>query len=77
MSKADEMFEKLGYKKSSSLKTINRYEKVTDEHIYHFIFNEKMKIFSKTCDYGKTHIRAEEIQAINKKCKELGWIEWV
>lgn len=71
---ADEMFEELGYVKSPSLKTKDRYEKAIDDHIYYFIFNNNMKIFSKTCDYGKTHIRIEELQAINKKCKELGWI---
>lgn len=72
---ADEMFEKLGYEKSPSKKTVHRYEKNDSDHIYYFIFNENMKIFSKTCDYGKTHIKLEELQAINKKCQELGWIE--
>lgn len=71
---ADEMFEELGYEKSPSKKTLHRYEKNDSEHIYYFIFNERRKIFSKTCDYGKTHIKVEELQAINKKVKELKWI---
>ncbi len=70
---ADEMFGELGYKKKPSLKTKERYEKITNEHIYYFIFNEKKKIFSKTCDYGKTHIEAKELQAINKKVEEMKW----
>jgi len=32
-----------------------------------------MKVFSKTCDYGKTHIEAIELKAINRQIEELGW----
>ena len=72
---AKEMFEELGYEYKPSHITRYRYEKITDEHIYNFIFNEKMKVFSKTCDYGKTHIEAIELKAINKQIEEIGWLE--
>jgi len=70
---ADELFKELGYECRPTRLTKNRYEKITENHIYNFIFNERMKIFSKTCDYGKTHIEPKELKAINIKCKELGW----
>lgn len=66
MSKADEMFEELGFEKSNPYKNIVLYE------------NEKKEIEFWTdmewveCD-GK--MEATIIQAINEKCKELGWLE--
>lgn len=68
---AREMFEKLGYKYSPSHLTKIRYEKEEDGYIYHYIFNEKTKHFSKTKDYGKTHIEFYEMPAINKQLEEL------
>lgn len=68
--KADEMFEKLGYKK---LQVIGLQECAYS--------NGKGKeiIFSKTKRFGLYGVyqwlSLEELQAINKKCQELGWIE--
>lgn len=73
MSKADKLFSRLGYIKNPSTRTKERYEKIENDCIYYIIFNEKMKVFSKTCDYGKTHFKAEELKAIVKKCEELEW----
>ena len=38
--------------------------------------NKKFRLTNKTCQ-GNTHFRygtMQELQAINKKCEELGWI---
>ena len=64
MQTADEMFEDLGYKK-----TYNNFYENDD--------------FGTTIDFldsfGKIEIKGtifvSDLQAINKKCKELGWIE--
>ena len=81
MSKADTMFEELGYKKEEendkyvlylSEKSLWRQRKIRfwkDEKV---IFNDLLeddKVVS------SVQIGIEEIQAINEKCKELGWIE--
>lgn len=81
MSKADTMFEELGYKKEEendkyvlylSEKSLWRQRKIRfwkDEKV---IFNDLLeddKVVS------SVQIGIEELQAINQKCKELGWIE--
>lgn len=81
MSKADTMFEELGYKKEEendkyvlylSEKSLWRQRKIRfwkDEKV---IFNDLLeddKVVS------SVQIGIEELQAINLKCKELGWIE--
>lgn len=81
MSKADEMFEELGFKKieDTDKEVVYEYnatlmgDKLTQTILiakigkiifsYHKQSNEKMGI------------GIEELQAINEKCKELGWIE--
>lgn len=75
MSKADEMFEKLGYKKIQDDKYWVDYKK-RNENIS---FNLTNKFIEATRLYGEEYIdkriRVPELQAINEKCKELGWIE--
>lgn len=68
---ADEMFEELGYTYIDRLKNGIEYFDEEDESIGLFDYES----------YGKriTHSRFEgisiqELQAINEKCKELGWI---
>lgn len=72
---ADEMFEELGYETSEKLKNGIVYLKEEED--------EDIEIsFIDYDDYGKTVevdkfsnlITMQELQAINKKCKELGWI---
>ena len=76
MSEADKLFEELGYNISEKLKNGIVYLKETDE--------EDMEIsFIDYDDYGETVevdkfnrlITMQELKAINKKCKELGWLE--
>ena len=76
MSEADMMFEKIGYTVSEQLKNGIVYLKETDD--------EDMEIsFIDYEDYGKTVevdkfdglITMQELQAINKKCQELGWLD--
>ena len=73
MSKADEMFEKLGYE-------IKEHKPMFDNNFID-IFNKKIhKIIrftkgEKTIEiYGMPKLSMQELQAINEKCKELGWL---
>ena len=74
---ADEMFEELGYKKlrddDESYKNIEGYKK--DEYdIIEFDKNDKGFYKSAIYDTTSDNISMQELQAINKKCQELGWI---
>ena len=73
---ADEMFEELGYETSEKLKNGIVYLKEEED--------EDIEIsFIDYDDYGKTVevdkfsnlITMQELQAINKKCRELGWLD--
>lgn len=66
MSKADEMFEKLGYKK-----TITEQSETFElgENIIKFwLWAKNIQAFTKN-----QIICVQELQAINEKVKELGW----
>ena len=72
MSKADEMFEKLGYKKEEHHyhcgNTID-YENLENGTAIDFMLENKwVKVWHIT-------ISMQELQAINEKVKELGWEE--
>nr|DAP59146.1 MAG TPA: hypothetical protein [Caudoviricetes sp.] len=75
---ADEMFKELGYKKYTSDDCIT-YMK--DLFMITFIIDNKTFITEyKQGDYNFPEIRPfeipiKELQAINKKCQELGWIK--
>lgn len=80
MSKADEMFEKLGYVKKEE-KSYTRYNKFGNTYFGEIIDfdlkNKKFRLTNKTCQ-GNTHFRygsMKELEAINEKCKELGWLD--
>lgn len=83
MSEADKMFEKLGYEKidKEELKHI-RYKSecanaISENIWFHKIFN-KLEIFywdKKEKKEMTKPISMKELQAINMKCKELGWLE--
>lgn len=71
MSKADDMFEKLGYKKTERTYTIDYYKfekRITFEKTYKEIV---------VCDFYRVRdsITIQELQAINQKCKELEWLD--
>lgn len=67
---ADEMFEKLGYKKQEGLREINYYCGNNE-----IIFYKDFKWFSCSKQEEIDFINMQELQAINKKCEELEWLE--
>ncbi len=77
MSEADRLFKELGYKKYTSDDCV-MYMK----NLFILTFDIDNKTFIteyKQGDYNFPKIRPfevnmQELQAINKKCKELGWI---
>ena len=76
MSKADEMFEELGYENIIDNDNYIQYE---FEGIYmdnEIIFDLKGKTIKKEYSTGESQeINIQEIQAINEKCKELDWLQ--
>lgn len=70
MSKADEMFEKLGYEKEE-----RKYADVYNKHCKYMTRQFGFNTESKAVMIDVEHITVQELQAINEKCKELGWIE--
>lgn len=80
---ADEMFEKLGYKNVTNMfigvkeKYITYGTKDDDFIIFYLeskmfgIFSEKQDNYHKKC----AALNMQELQAINKKCEELGWLD--
>lgn len=67
---ADEMFEELGYKEEVKYRE-KVYEK--DDKIITFDLKKKNIICNNFYD-GYESINMQELQAINAKVKELGWI---
>ena len=80
MSEADKLFEILGYEKTE-MKTMSgkiwgiRY--VSDRQYIRITFDltDHMICMADNSDGGAVYITAEELSAINEKCKELGWEE--
>lgn len=69
--KADEMFKKLKYEKEE---VANGFQFYSDDKEIDFIENVDNK--NKEIWIDDFHvITMEELQAINQKCKELGWIK--
>lgn len=82
MSKADEMFEELGFKKILDNDKEVKYEYrniIMNDRIEHTIQIAKIGkiVFSYRSDenHQVMGFGVKELQAINEKCKELGWIE--
>lgn len=75
MSKADEMFEKLGYIKNNYYSTVykEKYKK-DDDNVYYFDLLHKEYYKSGEYDGMCGSTSMQELQAINEKVKELGWI---
>ena len=78
MSKADEMFEKLGYTKQEDEFSIFYYQNNIVKQKYGFDFYKDDKEIYPVC-YARNeepiYITIQELQAINEKVKELGWNE--
>lgn len=84
MSKADEMFEKLGYEKivEHKFKEPDAYNDGVTELILYRDEIKRLEIsfwndrtISKTSNYDVSYLTMQELQAINKKVEELGWLE--
>ena len=69
---ADEMFEELGYKKDNYTEIEILYRK-DENHIIRF-WKKGKRIIKQNEDGWYMSITMQELQAINKKCKELGWL---
>ncbi|MCI8470376.1 MAG: hypothetical protein HFJ35_02630 [Clostridia bacterium] len=74
MSKADEMFKELGYKKNHTQLGDIEYYKDDDNVIYFYLAYKK---FNKSGEYDGMcdYITMQELQVINEKVKELGWLD--
>lgn len=80
MSKADKMFEKLGYEKEDETTeyvkyTKNIYEDVFQDIIFDLVHNLVNVVREDRAFYRTITaiLSIEELQAINKKVEELGW----
>ena len=72
MSKADEMFKKLGYiVEEGRINVFIGRGKKDEDFSSDFVIHKK----SKSITIYKMLISSQELQAINEKCKELGWLE--
>ena len=79
--KADKMFEELGYEKIADCKQEDISACIYENRKKYSIYNEiKIIIFhykTKKITLDTDYISMQELQAINEKCKELGWFdEW-
>lgn len=70
MSKADEMFEELGYEKIIKNKNIKYEHNRNPFRTFEFLM-DKQEIELNNVNL----ITLKRLKAINEKCKELGWIE--
>lgn len=78
MSKADEMFKGLGYRMDIGEEYgLIRYNKDENKFIRFMIANKEIEAnkIEPNGDLWILDINMELLQAINEKCKELGWIE--
>lgn len=81
MSKADEMFEELGYENIINETCICEYRKYFKlKRARHIIFAIDKTISvceenEKTLAVNRDYFNMQELQAINEKSKELGWLD--
>lgn len=80
MSEANKMFEKLGYEKqeiyyNSDIDTIKYLRTGKYSSSVEFKFNRKTVVVYFGENNTAGNITMDILQAINEKCKELGWIE--
>lgn len=78
MSKADEMFEKLGYRKRQKgqyIEYIKTENSVKEEYVISFMMKTVMATLYAGYFKKPLALEIKEIQAINEKIKELGWNE--
>lgn len=71
---ADKMFNDLGYEKVRDDERFIKYRKPHDND--YIVMDKETKDFIKNFDFAYWKaITMEELQAINKKVEELGWIK--
>lgn len=71
MSEADKMFSKLDFNKYEFDTYIDYLSRKNSHGI---TFRKDTKQIDSHCGIGSEYISMQELKAINKKCKELGWI---
>lgn len=75
---ADEMFEELGYEKpEDTIFNIEKFVKTIGKTKYCIAFDyfyRRISVFTFEDRESRKDISMQELQAINKKCQELGWI---
>lgn len=70
---ADELFEELGYEKVRDDERFIKYRKPYDND--YIVMDKETKDFIKNFDFAYWKaINMQELQAINKKVLELGWL---
>lgn len=72
MSEADKMFDDLGYNKYEFDTYIDYLSRESSKGI---TFRKDMQLIDSHCGIGSEYITMQELQAINKKCQELGWLD--
>ena len=72
---ADEMVKNLGYEKVSDDKYSIEYRKILDDDLFEINFWKEDKTISKNYYREMGYITTNELQAINKKVEELGWMK--
>lgn len=70
--KADKIFEKLGYEKQKVYVGILTYKNNNYDAEIEFDLGDQTIYANK--DDEAVYLDMQELQAINKKCEELGWI---
>ncbi len=74
MSKTDEMFEELGYEIDSTYE-IKGHLHYCKENIKIDFDLERKNFYKYNLSGYRSSISMQELQAINQKCKELGWLD--
>lgn len=72
MKTADEIFEELGYEKGKNHLDIELYKNKND--YAEIIFDLRDRAISVRNDDEAIYFNMKELQAINKKVEELGWL---
>ena len=83
MSEADKMFKELDYKKEEDNNYILFRKELLNKEFKIIVFNlnkELIDIRTEDDYYYQTIttiLNMQELKAINEKCRELGWLEWL
>lgn len=72
---ANEIFEKLGYKRSVEREKIIYLFETEDRYYYQVTFDLSEKIIDIETNFERTEIENDLLQAIDKQAEELGWLD--